>query len=118
MALGFVTGGISLGSIAKEISKYKIAARDAKTDQARIEAQQIISQLESREAVLIAEQKSASTRWVRPAFAALVWIYWAKLIIYDTVLGWGATGAPSDHVKWFVVLIPTAYFLVRPSEKR
>jgi hypothetical protein len=89
----------------------------AVTDKERIEADKEISNLEARRDVLLAEQGSWMTRWIRPALALPVAIFWFKLLVWDTVLGWGSTPYPGEHVMWYAMLIPTAYFLVRPVEK-
>lgn len=113
----WLVGG-GLKSIANQLTDWDIKRREAKNDKDRIEAEQVIKQLEARQAVLIEETKHSTTRWIRPALAAPVVLYWWKLIVWDTLLGWGATPYPGDHVAWFVTLIPTAYFLARPFEKR
>ena len=117
MLLKWMTGG-GLSGIANEITSWDIKRREAANDRERVQAETMISQLQMRQEVLIAEQGHWMTRWIRPALAAPVVAYWWKLIIWDTLLGWGSTPYPGDHVVWFVVLIPSAYFLVRPFEKQ
>lgn len=89
----------------------------AANDSERIAADKLISELEARRDVLIAEQGSWMTRWIRPALALPVVIFWFKLIVWDTVLGWGSTPDPGEHVMWYAMLIPSAYFLTRPFER-
>lgn len=108
-------GGIE--KITGQIADWDLKRREAKNDQDRIRAETYIANLEAQRSVLMEEQKHAATRWVRPALAFPVIVYWWKLIIFDTLLGWGSTPYPGDHVAWFVTLIPTAYFLARPFEK-
>jgi len=113
---GFISGG-GLSSITQEIAAWDIKRREAVNDRDRVRAETMLSQLRMQQELLVAEQKHASTRWVRPAFALVALIYWAKLVVWDTILELGATPYPGDHVAWFVTLIPTAYFLTRPFEK-
>ena len=114
--LSFVTGG-GLKGIAQEIADWDIKRREAKNDADRVYAEQVMEQLKARQSVLIEETKYSATRWIRPAFATIAIVYWAKVVIWDTLLGWGVTPYPGDHVAWFVTLIPAAYFLTRPFEK-
>lgn len=114
--LKFVTGG-GLSGIADQITDWDIKRREAENDRERVQAETMIAQLQMRQEVLIAEQKHWATRWVRPALAFPAVVYWNKLVIWDTLLGWGSTAYPGDHVIWFVLLIPSAYFLTRPFEK-
>ena len=90
---------------------------EAANDKDRIAAEVTISQLEARQAVLVAEQGNWATRWVRPALAFPVVVFWWKVIIWDTVLGLGVTPNPGEYVMAFVVSVPNVYFLVRGFEK-
>lgn len=108
---------LPLKAIASQIAEWDLRRREATTESERIRAQAQIEALQTRQGVLIEETKFAATRWIRPAFASIALVYWAKLIIWDTLLGLGTTPYPGDHIVWFVTLIPTAYFLTRPFEK-
>lgn len=91
--------------------------RDAKTEEERIKASVELGYLEANAKIIQAEQQSKITSWIRPALALPVVIFWFKVIVYDTVLGLGVTPYPGEGVMWYVTLVPTAYFLVRPFEK-
>lgn len=106
------------GSLVKSISEAKIKSLDAVTERERIAADVVVSQLEARQSVLIAEQASLVTRWIRPAFAAPFIIYNFKVIVWDKVLGLGATGDLSSSYWQLQMIVFGAYFLVRPFEKR
>src|SRR3989304_420780 len=63
---------------------------------ADLAAKEIEAEIQARaqaNAVIIAEQGRWYTAIVRPAFAFVIFIYFAKVIIYDKVLGWGVTDA-------------------------
>lgn len=111
-----VGGGIS--AIGNQIIKYQQMKVTAETDKAKIEHEETIQRLQAQQSILLQESQSKITSWLRPALAVPVVIYWFKLILWDTVLQWGATPYPGDHVTWYVTLIPAAYFLVRPFERR
>ena len=106
-----------LEAIGKQLNRAYELKMLAATDRQKIEAEKVITQLEARRDVLLAEQGSWHTSWIRPALALPVVIFWAKLLVWDTVLQWGTTPDPGDHVMWYAMLIPSAYFLVRPLEK-
>jgi hypothetical protein len=114
--LRFITGG-GLKGLTGQITEWDLKRRDAANDADRIAAETMIDHLKLRQQVLVEETKHGATRWIRPAFASIALVYWAKLVVYDTILGWGSTPYPGDHVAWFVTLIPGAYFLTRPLEK-
>lgn len=105
-----------MGNITDALKEAHLAKLRADTDEKKLAADVAISELNAQRDLLLKEQGRILTAWVRPAFAAIVWIYWAKVIIWDTVLGLGITTI-NDHIQWFVVLIPSVYFLFRPGEK-
>ncbi len=116
--IGLLLGLISpLSRIADNIIAAKVKKIDAKTEQARIEAEVVIGQLEARQAVLIAEQGSWMTRWIRPAFALPFIIFNFKVVVWDKVLGWGVTDDLSASFWQLQMIVFGAYFLTRPFEK-
>jgi hypothetical protein len=112
----FLSGG--LNSIAKQLNVAYQAKLNAQNDHERIAAELDIKQLEARQAVLIAEQGNWKTSWIRPFLAAPVGIFMWKILVYDLVLGLGATDNPSDNVWYIIMTVIGAYFLTRPFEKR
>lgn len=111
-------GNGALSTIGKQLNDAYQAKLNAQNNDARIEAAKRIAQLHAHEAVLIAEQGSWITRWIRPAFAAPFVIYNAKIIIWDKVLGSGTTDALSPEFWQLQMIVFGAYFLTRPFEKR
>lgn len=114
--LGFLPGQ-SLRSIGEELSRAYRAKLNAQNDEARIQADVDISQLKAHQRLLLAEQKHALTRWIRPALALPFVIYNAKIILWDKVLGLGTTDALSAEYWQLQMVIFGAYFLTRPFEK-
>lgn len=115
--LSWLTGG-GIAAIGKELNRAYDAKLKAKNNSERIEAEKQIAQLEARQAILIAEQGSWMTRWIRPAFAAPFVIYDAKVIVWDKVLKLGTTDPISPEFWQLQMIVFGAYFLTRPLEKR
>lgn len=110
-----IGGGIA--SIGEQLNKAYQARLTAQTDHEKLEAEQNISQLEARQAVLIAEQGSWLTSWIRPAFAAPFVLFNAKVIVWDKMLGWGVTDNLTPEFYQMEMLVMGAYFLGRSAEK-
>jgi len=100
-----------LGAIAKELKEAYLAKQDAKTEQERIAAEERISTLEARKAVILAAQSDPVERWVRIGFAFPFVVYLWKLILWDKVLEWGVTDPLSPELSniWMIVL--AGYFV-------
>ncbi len=69
-----------LSAVAVDLVSAKGKLLDAATEKERIQAEVEIQQLEGRQAVLIAEQGSRLTSWIRPAFAFPFIIYNLSII--------------------------------------
>lgn len=115
--LNWLVGG-GINAIGNQVIKYQQLKLQADGDREKLEHEETIQRLQAQQAILIEESKHKLTSWIRPALALPVVIYWGKLIVWDTVLQYGSTPYPGDHVVWYVTLIPAAYFLVRPFERR
>ena len=109
-------GGIA--AIGKQLNEAYQAKLTAQTTESKLEADKRIATLQAQQAVLIAEQGSWMTRWIRPAFAAPFVIYNFKIVVWDKVLGMGATDALSAEFWQLQMIVFGAYFLTRPLEKR
>lgn len=115
--LSFLTGG-GIKALGEQLNQAYETKMRAVTDTDKIEADKQIEQLKARQAVLIAEQGSWLTSWIRPAIAAPFVIYLWKIIVIDKVLKIGVTDPlPPEMWQMFMVIIG-AYFLARPFEKR
>lgn len=106
-----------LGVIADKLVGAYASRQSAKTDQERLKADVLISQLEARQNVLVAEQGSWLTRWIRPALAFPIVIYFWKIVIWDKVLGWGVTDPIGPTGEYLMAAVVGAYFVTRPFEK-
>lgn len=114
--LSWLTGG-GIAAVGKELNAAYRARLNAQNETERLEADQNIRQLEVRQAVLIAEQGSWTTRWIRPALMAPFIIYIWKVLVWDMVLGWGVTPPLGEQMNWVMVAGVGAYFLTRPLER-
>src|SRR3954454_24874618 len=97
----FLTGPIINGAIAA----YK-AKLDAANSQDRIAAdlavKEIEAEIETRKqasAIVLAEQGRWYTACIRPLFAAPFVIFTWKVVVWDKVLGWGATDPLAGDVS-------------------
>lgn len=106
-----------LGVIADRLTAAYEAKQKARTDQERLKADVLINQLEARQTVLVAEQGSWLTRWIRPALALPIVVYVWKIIIWDKVLGWGVTDPIGSTGEYLMTAVVGAYFITRPLEK-
>ncbi len=66
---------------------------------------------------VIAEQGRWYTALPRPLFALAFIIYVWKVVVWDTVLGWGTTNPLSGQVAQWAMIVLTAYFGGRSLEK-
>ncbi len=117
MILRVIKSLLGFKGIAEQLATAYAARTNATTDKERIAADERVRHLEAMQAIVIAEQGSWLTRWVRPAFAFPFVVYVNKLVLYDKVLGWGTTDPLSDNLTTILVTIVGAYFITRPFEK-
>ena len=115
-----IGGGIA--AIGKELRQAHKDRLDAANEADRIDAEVRVATLEAQQAVLIAEQGSWRTSWIRPALAFPVVGYVWKVLLYDKVWmsNWtdGVTDPLDDKMWWITTAVVSAYFLTRPFEKR
>ncbi len=113
---GFLAGGVFKAVVSQLTEAYQMRLT-AKNDSERIKADVLISGLKDQRDVLIAEQKNAVTRWIRPAFAFPFVIYNMKVLVWDKVLGWGVTDSIPPEFWKLQMIVFGAYFLTRGIEK-
>lgn len=92
--------------------------RDAQAvDLAKKEIESEIAARAAASETIKAEQGRLVTAMIRPLFAIPLALYWAKIIIWDKMLGWGSTDPLTGFVGEWAGLIILAYFVGRPLEK-
>lgn len=102
---------LGIGTIARQIASAYEARERAKTDSARIAADERIKTLEAKRDVLVAEGGSRINSYIRALFALPVAVYYAKLFVWDKVLGLGATDPLSPALMDFAMIVVGFYFL-------
>jgi hypothetical protein len=115
--LSWLAGG-GIAAIGEQLNRAHEAKLRAQNDSERIDAEKRIAELTAQQAVLVAEQGSAVTRWIRPAFAAPFIIYNFKIVVWDKVLGLGTTDPLTAEFWQLQMIVFGAYFLTRPFERR
>jgi len=116
LLLNFLGGG-ALKTVTEGIVQARRDAQAAKNTTERVEAEKVVATLEAQQSVLLAEQGSWMTRPIRPLFALPFIIYNFKIILWDKVLGLGATDPLSAEMLQIEMIVIGAYFLGRPFEK-
>lgn len=102
---------IGIGTIATKLAAAYEARGNAATDREKIAAGERIKTLEARRDVLVAEAGSPLNAFIRAGFALPFVIYNAKLVIWDKVLGLGATDGLSPELFQIELAAIGFYFL-------
>lgn len=111
--LSWFTSG-ALKGLAEELKEAYQATLDAKTDGARLEAQTRMAIVRAR---VDAQTQGAGSIWakiVRAGFAAPFIVLLWKLIVWDKVLGLGATDDLSQNL-WDIFKIILAFYFIDNS---
>lgn len=98
-------------TITGQIIDARVSLAQEANSTLRIASEERLAVLQARQAVLIAEQGHWLTRTVRPAFAFPFVVYINKLVLWDKVLGLGATDALGPDLTQVMLLIIAAYFV-------
>jgi hypothetical protein len=113
--LGIITSLLGLADpisrIAGKIADARIAAVQATTDKERIEQEERVKALEARRAVLEREADGRINSIVRALLAVPVVVFLWKVIIWDKVLGLGATDDLSTNL-WYVTMMVLGFYYV------
>lgn len=119
MILDFFGGSVIEGLINAYKAKLEAAGKqDAlATELAVKELEAEISARAEANKLLIAETGRWYTAMIRPLFALPLIIYFWKTIVWDKVLGWGATDPLTGMIGEWAGLIIIAYFGGRSLEK-
>ena len=108
------------GGVFDKITNGLLAAQkqylEAKNDSEKLLAQQNMEYWQGRMAV--AQAASNDPPWsVRSIVGYTVALYVFKLIVWDTILGWGVTPDPGPVVGTIVSVALAFYFVSKPMEK-
>ena len=100
-----------LGRIAKDLAAAHVEKSNALTEQQRIAADERIATLSARRDVILAAQADPMERWIRIGFAAPFVFYIWKLVVWDKLLGWGATDDLSSDLWAILYIVLGGYFV-------
>lgn len=89
----------------------------AETSEQKLAADMAIAELETRLAITQSDQTNFVTRMIRPLFALPFIIFVWKIVVWDTVLGFGVTPDISAGMWSIMQAIIYAYFGGRTLEK-
>lgn len=110
--LGWLLGLINpLSGVTKQIIAAYAEKQNAQTDQQRIAADERIHTLEARKAIILQAQQDPFERWVRIGFALPFVLYIWKLVLWDKLLGWGATDGLSADLWTILYIVLGGYFV-------
>lgn len=104
--------GVGLTAIIKEISKARLEYKNAETEEKRIEAQERLQILEKKKEIILDKQKNIFNAFVQFLWAFPFILYIWKLIVWDKVLGWGATDPLSPTLEYILYVVLGGYFLI------
>lgn len=109
--VGWFTSG-ALTSVGEQLNVAYANRLKAQTDEQKLEADMVISQLQARVDAQARDSENPVTRWIRPALAAPFIFY-----LWDRVLGLGLL--PPLPLELYPILdsIIGFYFLGRSAEK-
>ena len=105
----FTGGGIT--AIGEQINRWQEIKTKAANDHERIEAEKMLASLEASKQVILQAQRDPVERFIRVGFALPFVLYNAKLLIWDKVLGLGATDPLSPELFQVEVAVLGGYFL-------
>lgn len=106
-----------VGSVTKALAGAYSDTLNAKNQTEKTNAEQRVELLKAQRDVLVEEANNKLTSWIRPAYAAIFWVYLAKILIWDKVLGLGVTESLGPMLTEIMMVIIGFYFLARPFEK-
>jgi hypothetical protein len=100
-----------LKSISNDIKELQIAKVQAQNDSEKLAYDERINLLEARKSVIQSSMPDPLWRFCRACITIPFVIYINKLVIWDKVLGWGATDSLSAELSYIMMMILGSYFL-------
>ncbi|MCB1349244.1 MAG: hypothetical protein KDK11_11610 [Maritimibacter sp.] len=120
MIWGAVKGAVSATNVGEVLDTLgdlyaKRAAAKNDAELAQLDAEIELVKMRAKQTANL--QGYWLTAWIRPAFAAAVFFYVGKALVWDAALHLGTTDAVEGVIEWAVVAVVGFYFLTRPFEK-
>jgi hypothetical protein len=103
--------GVISKNLISEIADARAKVTNAQTEQERIAAQERLGILVAQKEIILQGQKDKVERWIRVLWAIPFIIYTWKLIVWDKILGLGATDSLSPTLEYIMWTILGSYFL-------
>lgn len=100
-----------IGRIAEKIADTRIKLASEQNAASRIALEGELATLEARKDVILKAQSDPFERWVRIGFALPFVLYLWKLVVWDKLLGWGATDNLSDDLWAILYIVLGGYFV-------
>ncbi len=115
--LGFLLSLVNpLAAIGQQLANAYAERQNATTEQARIAANERIAGIEAQRDVVIAAAQYDKWWSPRTLMGWSVAVYVFKIIVIDTVLGWGVTPNPGVIVGDIVKVVISFYFVAKAAE--
>lgn len=100
-----------LGRIADKIADTRVKLAAEQNTAARIALESELATLNARRDVILAAQSDPFERWVRIGFALPFVLYIWKLVVWDKLLGLGATDGLSADLWAILYIVLGGYFV-------
>lgn len=114
---GIVKGLGGIGAITKSITDLQMKKLEVQNNLQRLQIEAEIDALAIKRDAMIAA--SVNDRWYsqRNLMGYAVTIFVWKIVVYDTVLGWGFTPNPGQLVTWVVITVIGFFFVSKSADK-
>lgn len=110
--IGFLLNLINpLARVAEKIADTKVRIAAEQNTAARIALEGELATLEARRSVILAAQADPFERWVRIGFALPFVLYLWKLVVWNKLLGLGATADLSANLWNILYIVLGGYFV-------
>ncbi len=109
-------GGKVIGEVKDGLLRAQQQYLTAETDRAKLDAEQNMKYWQGRMDLAIAASNNDKWWSPRSVMGLSVALYIAKIIVWDTVLGWGVTQYPGTQVTFIVMTVVGFYFASKSAE--
>lgn len=110
--IGWLIGLVNpLGRIVDKIADVQTRMAAEQNTAAKIALEGELATLSARRDVILAAQADPFERWVRIGFALPFVLYIWKLVVWDKLLGWGATDGLSADLWAILYIVLGGYFV-------
>src|SRR5690606_13055368 len=113
--LAWVASG-GLSGITTALQQAYEARLRAQTDSEKLATDLKIRELESRRDIILAAQADKYERWIRILIALPFVAYLWKLVVFDKILGMGATDALSPMLTQILWTVIGGYFVLATAK--